>query len=990
MKTLFRIQFTSAALAVLAASILLLSACPNPVTQTTFSQMMDKAAPTIDILSPVSNSAYTQTVTVQGTVVDGGQLRSLTYTVTGTLGVLTTGEVPLESIAATGSYSFQFGTISFSGPIAVTVSAKDWNENVGTAVLTLTSPGSSVSSFTVTPENRQVTLNWEPVTGAIDYTIYYTINGTLPTETYGKSAVVSAPPHTISGLKNGAMHVFLLKARTASADYWSGYERRVPLSMFTLAPVVTAGYRQIALSWSQIEATDQFEVLRATDPAGPYMSYTGAMAGTAFMDSNVADNTWYYYKVRPAVSGGTLSAYNGAQTIQLPPSEANRIASIYTPAPTQKVKVSGNYAYVAAQSAGLLVVDISDSGAPVIVSSVSTTAAADIDTNGNYAYVADGAGGLRVIDISNPFNPQLVGSYAWGANTAAISVSVAGGTGGGTPYLYAFVLDAFSSTTTAVKVISVSNPASPALVTTYQKSADYQFTDVEAIYGGSAFPTSTYLYIPARKILAPNPNSGIIFESYIGPPPDSTVDDYRNYVYPNPSPPTLSSHFRPVRASVTATYVYAYAVQASHMEIVPTKLLVLSRSTFLLTGESATINTMGGNANDISYSGAKLFIADGNGIQHIDVTAPATPVLGTYWDTSGASQGAATNGSSVFIASGAFGFQTINLVKVSPVFTGTLPQATSTIGFTGLAVRGSYLYAAAGSPSRLQIVNITSYNAPVNAGSVSLTSPNGVALSGDYAFIADGGQGLSIVRISDPANPVFVTSAKLSGFASGVVVRGSYAYLSAWDSLQVFNVEDPAAPYIIGYYPAAAIVNGVDVRGSLAFIADGAYFDSNQFRIIDLSDLLNPQLIGENNSYSGAATLEGVSVYGDYAFITDGSAATGGGLYAVKINPPNVLAPPGLPSYGPCLTGPGSTSGWSGGVFAFGQYAFVADSDQGNGLAIIDISNPAALDNTKLLTNLTWGATCSAQQVVVVGRHVFVTDNNSGNSLVALRIYRLF
>ncbi|MCX6376901.1 MAG: hypothetical protein NTU88_12870, partial [Armatimonadetes bacterium] len=858
--------------------------------------MTDKAAPIIDISSPASNSAYTQTVTVQGTVVDSGQLRSLTYTVTGTLGVLTTGEVPVGSIGATGTYSFQFGTITFNGPIAITVSAKDWNDNVSTAVLTLTSPGSSVSSFTVTPENRQVTLNWEPVTGAIDYTIYYTTNGTLPTEIYGKSVVVSAPPHTISGLKNGAMHVFLLKARTASSDYWSGYERRVPLSMFTLAPVVTAGYRQIALSWSPIEATDQFEVLRATDPAGPYMSYTGAMAGTAFMDSNVADNTWYYYKVRPAVTGGTLSAYNGAQTIQLPPSEANRIASIYSPAPTQKVNVSGNYAYVAAQSAGLLVVDISDPGAPVIVSSVATTSATDVDINGNYAYVADGAGGLQVFDIANPLNPQLVGSYTWGANTAATSVSVAGGPGGGTPYLYAFVLDAFSSTTTAVKVINVANPASPTLVTTYQKSADYQFTDVEAIYGGSAYPNSTYLYIPARKILAPNPNSGIIFESYIGPPPDSTVDDYRNYIYPNPG--TLTSHFRPIRASVSAS----------------------------------------GNANDVSYSGTKVFVADGNGIQHIDVTTPSAPVLKTYWDTSGASQGVATNGNTTFVASGAFGFQTINLVKISPVFTGTLPQATSTIGFTGLAVRGSYLYAAAGSPSRLQIVNITSYNAPVNAGSVSLTSPNGVALSGDYAFVADGGQGLSIVRISDPANPVFVTSAKLSGFASGVVVHGSYAYLSAWDSLQVFNVEDPAAPYIICYYPAAAIVNGVDVRGSLAFITDGAYFDSNQFRIIDLSDLLNPQLIGENNSYGGEATLEGISVYGDYAFITDGSAATSGGLYAVKINPPNVLEPLGLPSYGPCLTGPGSTSGWSGGVFAFGQYAFVADSDQGNGLAIIDIS----------------------------------------------------
>jgi hypothetical protein len=983
MKTLTRMAFSSTALAVLAAITLLLSACPNPVTQATFSQMTDKAAPIIDISSPANNSAYTQTVTVQGTVVDSGQLRTLVYTVTGTLGVLATGEVPVESLASNGTYSFQFGTISFSGPIAVTVSAKDWNDNVGTAALTLTSPGSSVSSFTVTPENRQVTLNWEPVSGAIDYTIYYTTNGTLPTETYGKSAVVSAPPHTISGLKNGAMHVFLLKARTATANYWSGYESRVPLSIFTLAPVVTAGYRQITLTWSPIEATTQFQVYRATDSAGPYTGYTGVITGTSFTDSNVADNTWYYYKVQPAVAGGTLSAYNGAQTIQLPPSETDRIASIYSPAPTQKVKVSGNYAYVAAQSAGLLIVDISDPGTPEIVSSVPTTTAMDVDVSGTYAYIADGSGGLRIIDIANPSNPQIIATHTWGANRTATSVSVAGGPAGGNPYLYAFVLDTYSSTATTIRVVNVANPSSPTEVTTYSKTTNYQFTDVEVSYSASA-PYWTYLFIPAQKLLAPNQNSGILFESFIGPPSDATVHDSRNYVYPNPG--ILGSHFRPVRAVATASYVYAYAKQAAHLEIVPTKLLVINRSAFTLTGESATINTMGGNPNDISYSGTKVFVADGNGIQHIDATTPATPVLKTYWDTSGASQGVATNGSSAFVASGAFGFQTINLAKVSPAFTGSLSQTTGTTGFSGFAVRGRYLYAAAGSPSRLQIVDIASYAAPVNSGSVSLASPNGVALSGDYAFVANGGQGLSVVNIRNPANPVFITSAKLSGTATGIVVHGSFAFLSAGDSMQVFNVEDPTAPYIISFYPAAAAVNGVDVRGNLTYIVDGAYFDSNQVRIVDLSDFFNPQLIGENATFSGAATLAGVSVFGDYAFITDSSGGTGGGLYSVKINPPNVTP---LPAHGPCLTGPGATNGWSEGVFAFGQYAFVADSDSGNGLAIIDISAPDAIDNTKLLTNLTW-STSSAQQVVVTGKYVFVTDNNMWNSQFALRIYRLF
>jgi hypothetical protein len=394
---------------------------------------------------------------------------------------------------------------------------------------------------------------------------------------------------------------------------------------------------------------------------------------------------------------------------------------------------------------------------------------------------------------------------------------------------------------------------------------------------------------------------------------------------------------------------------------------------------------MGGNANDISFSGAKVFVADGNGIQHIDVTAPATPLLGTYWDTPFASQGAATNDSSVFVASGAFGFQTINLAKASPTTIGSLPQASGT-GFKGVAVRGRYLYATAGSPSRLQVVDLLSYNVPVNAGSVPLTSPNAVALSGDYAFIADGAQGLSVVNISNPANPVFIKSAVLSGSANGVIVHGSYAYLSAGDSLQVFNIEDPAAPFIIGFYPSAASINGLDVRGSLAFIADGAYFDSNQIRVIDMSNLLNPTLLGENTSYGAAATLMHVSVYGDYAYLTDTSPTTGGGLYAVKINPPNVTP---LPSYGPCRTGPGATAGLSDGVFAFGQYAYVADGDRDNGLAIIEISNPSGLDNTKLLTNVTW-LNCSAQQVVVTGRHAFVTDDNFYSSNVALKVIKLF
>ena len=145
-----------------AAAILALSACPNPLTDLTVSQLSDKASPVITFSSPAEGSAYTQTVLVQGTAAEAGRIKDLTWTVTGTLGKLASGTIDPAAIGANGAFSFQFGTLDFSGPLAVTVQAVDWNDNVGTATRTLVSPGASLSSFTVDPGNASVLLSWEP------------------------------------------------------------------------------------------------------------------------------------------------------------------------------------------------------------------------------------------------------------------------------------------------------------------------------------------------------------------------------------------------------------------------------------------------------------------------------------------------------------------------------------------------------------------------------------------------------------------------------------------------------------------------------------------------------------------------------------------------------------------------------------------------------------------------------------------------------------
>jgi archaellum component FlaF (FlaF/FlaG flagellin family) len=86
------------------------------------------------------------------------------------------------------------------------------------------------------------------------------------------------------------------------------------------------------------------------------------------------------------------------------------LSALAMPGFANNVDVAGNFAYVAAGSAGLQIVDISDRSNPHIIGSVPTRGnSADVRIAGSLAYVADGAGGLLVVDVSVPSQPIVIG-----------------------------------------------------------------------------------------------------------------------------------------------------------------------------------------------------------------------------------------------------------------------------------------------------------------------------------------------------------------------------------------------------------------------------------------------------------------------------------------------------------------------------------------------------------------------------------------------------
>jgi hypothetical protein len=69
-----------------------------------------------------------------------------------------------------------------------------------------------------------------------------------------------------------------------------------------------------------------------------------------------------------------------------------------TPGSAQGVALAGNYAYVAAGSGGLRIVDISDLAGPSETGYYDTPGSAqDVALAGDYAYVADASGGLVIL-----------------------------------------------------------------------------------------------------------------------------------------------------------------------------------------------------------------------------------------------------------------------------------------------------------------------------------------------------------------------------------------------------------------------------------------------------------------------------------------------------------------------------------------------------------------------------------------------------------------
>jgi len=148
------------------------------------------------------------------------------------------------------------------------------------------------------------------------------------------------------------------------------------------------------------------------------------------------------------------SGFSANATIVVQTFSPTSVSSIDIPGYANNVDVSGDLVFVAAGSAGVHAIDISDRSAPVILGTFDTPGNAnDVQVMGTLGYVADGTGGLQILDISDPSaldSPGIIlgavqtpsGGEAWDISLSGPRVYVASGNAG-------------------LQIVDVTDPATP-------------------------------------------------------------------------------------------------------------------------------------------------------------------------------------------------------------------------------------------------------------------------------------------------------------------------------------------------------------------------------------------------------------------------------------------------------------------------------------------------------------------------------------------------
>ncbi len=313
-----------------------------------------------------------------------------------------------------------------------------------------------------------------------------------------------------------------------------------------------------------------------------------------------------------------------------------------------------------------------------------------------------------------------------------------------------------------------------------------------------------------------------------------------------------------------------------------------------------------------------------------------------------------------------------------------------------VAVQGNYAYIGEGRG--FVVLDISNPASPSRIGRVAMTGiVAGIALSNQYAYVANGEGGLQVVDITIPTAPAIRGCYATTNWtwAAGIKILNGKAYVAdEIAGLQIFDLGIPTVPVLLSTTNFGGSAEDVIVQtngtGVVAYLTTGS-----SLLVIDASQASTPVVLGQTSMSNGSVTaisMSGNSVFGaDWTGLihminvsnpsapVDSTLNTGdngsGGYQQVATANGFLYAESSVNGIGfTVFTVSGTTAsriGRAGSIFSTNPYytemlvsagrAYVAGG--GSGLQIVSVSSPASPSSLGLYTD---GGACGNYGSVAV------------------------
>jgi prepilin-type N-terminal cleavage/methylation domain-containing protein len=207
------------------------------------------------------------------------------------------------------------------------------------------------------------------------------------------------------------------------------------------------------------------------------------------------------------------------------------------------------------------------------------------------------------------------------------------------------------------------------------------------------------------------------------------------------------------------------------------------------------------------------------------------------------------------------------------------PTLVGSLSLTGIpqaiVVSGNYAYVGSRQDNQdLQIIDISNPSLPTVAGTYDAAGNNDVVsivLSGNTAYLARtldaSNPEITVVNVTNPASVTLVGSLNLGGTASGIVLIGSYLYVSNYNTsgeLYVVNVSVPATPTVAATLNLTGNSTGLSIAGAGTTVYVGR--TGGEVRAVDVSTPASPAQMG---TYAAGANVTDLSLGDSYLFLVN-------------------------------------------------------------------------------------------------------------------------